>query len=102
MWGGRPRAAACPITARTETARKRVVLQANFQQRRCAEVPGWKSGSRYYVHSAFAADLAAADDFAHAGDANRLAWSDLLPAETRWPWRKTFFYLEVPDNEGER
>jgi len=36
--------------------------------------------SRHHVHSACAADLAARDDFAHAGDANRFAWSDLLPA----------------------
>jgi hypothetical protein len=31
--------------------------------------------SRYYLHSAVAAGLAAADDLAHAGDANRIAWS---------------------------
>ena len=58
--------------------------------------------SRYYLHFAFAAGLAAADDFPYAGDANRLAWSDFLPAGTHWSWRKTFFYLEVPDNEAER
>ena len=58
--------------------------------------------SRYYLHSAGTAGLAAADDFAHASNANRLAWSDLLPAGTRRPWRTTFFYLEVPDNEVER
>jgi lipopolysaccharide/colanic/teichoic acid biosynthesis glycosyltransferase len=39
--------------------------------------------SRYHVHSACAADLVAADDFAHAGDANRFAWSDLLPSGAR-------------------
>ena len=54
-------------------------------------VPGWKAGSRYYVHSAFTAALAAANDFAHAGDANRLAWSDLLPSETRWLGRRDIF-----------
>jgi len=58
--------------------------------------------SRYYLHSAFAADLAAADDFAHASDANRLARSDFLSAGTRRFWWKTFFYLEVPNNEAER
>ncbi len=61
-----------------------------------------ESRSRYYVHSAFAAALAAANDFAHAGDANRLAWSDLLPSETRWLVRQTFFHLEVPHHEVER
>ena len=58
--------------------------------------------SRYCVHSAFAAGLAAADDFAHASDANRLARSDFLSAGARRLLRKTFFYLEVPDNEVER
>ena len=58
--------------------------------------------SRYYLHSAFAAGLAAADDFAHASDANRLAWSDFLSAGAHRPWRTTFFHLEVPDNEAER
>src|SRR5207247_7178703 len=58
--------------------------------------------SRSYLHFAFAPGLAAPDDFAHACDANRLSWPDFLPAETRWPWRKTFFYLEVPNNEAER
>src|SRR4029077_14917643 len=55
--------------------------------------------SRYYVHSAFTAALAAGNDFAHAGNANRLPWPDLLPSETRWPGRQTFFHLEVPDHE---
>ncbi len=54
------------------------------------------------MHSAFAAALAAANDFADARDANRLAWSDLLPSETRWLGRETFFHLEVPDHEVER
>src|SRR5436190_52606 len=58
--------------------------------------------SRYYLHSALPAGLAAADDFAHAGDGNRLAWSDLLPAETHRLWRKTFFHLEVPNDEAQR
>jgi hypothetical protein len=61
-----------------------------------------ESWSRYYVHSAFTATLAAANDSADAGDANRLAWSDLLPSETRWLGRETFFHLEVPDHEVER
>src|SRR6185503_10713407 len=54
--------------------------------------------SRYCLHSA----LAAADDFAHASDANRIAWSDLIPAGAHRLWRKTFFHLEVPNNEAER
>ena len=58
--------------------------------------------SRYYLHSAFAAGLAAADDFAHASDANRLAWSDFLSAGARRLLRKTIFHLEVPNNEAER
>jgi hypothetical protein len=53
------------------------------------------------VHSAFAANLAALDDFDHAGDASRFAWSDLLPAGTCRAWRKTFFYLEVQNDESE-
>ena len=67
-----------------------------------AQRPWLESRSRYYVHSAFTASLAAANDFAHAGDANRLAWSDLLPSETRWLGRETFFHLEVPHHEVER
>jgi len=55
---------------------------------------------RYHVHSAYAADLVAADDFAHPGNANRLARSDLLPAGARRSWRKTFFYLEVQNDAG--
>jgi hypothetical protein len=54
------------------------------------------------VHSAFTAALATANDFVDAGDANRLAWSDLLPAETDWLGRQAFFHLEVPDHESER
>ena len=50
-----------------------------------------ESQSRYYVHSAFTAALATANDFADAGDANRLAWSDLLPAETRLAWAADIF-----------
>ena len=61
-----------------------------------------ESDSRYYVHSAFTAALAAGNDFADAGDANRLAWSDLLPSETHWLGRQTFFYLEVPHHEVKR
>ena len=58
--------------------------------------------SRHNVHSACAADLAAADDLAHDGDATRLARPDFLSTETRWTRWKAFSYLEVPDNEGER
>ena len=47
--------------------------------------------SRSCLHSAFASDLAAADDFAHAGDANRLARPDFLPPETRWLGGRHFF-----------
>jgi len=54
------------------------------------------------VHSAFTASLAAADDFAYAGDANRIAWSDLLPAETGRLGRETFFHVEVSHYELER
>ena len=50
----------------------------------CAQSAWLESQSRYYVHSAFTAALATANDFADAGDANRLAWSDLLSAETHW------------------
>ena len=57
--------------------------------------------SRHHVHSACAADLAARDDFAYAGDANRFAWSDLLPAGACRSWRKAFFYLEVQNDESE-
>ena len=57
--------------------------------------------SGYYVHSACAADLVAADDSAYAGNATRLAGSNLLPPKACRPWRKTFFYLEVPHNEGQ-
>ena len=63
---------------------------------------GLEIQSRYYLYSAFAADLAAADDLAHAGDANRLPRPYFLPAETRWARRKTFLYLEVPNDEAER
>ena len=63
--------------------------------------PGLEIRSRHHVHSAFAADLAARDDFAHAGDANRFAWSGLLPAEACRGWRKAFFYLEVQNDESE-
>jgi hypothetical protein len=61
-----------------------------------------ESRARYYLHSAFTAALATANDFVDAGDTNRLAWSDLLPAETDWLGRQTFFHLEVPDHEIER
>ena len=62
---------------------------------------GLEIRSRYYVHSACAADLAAADDLAHADDATRFAGSDLLPPKACRPWRQAFLNLEVPDNEGE-
>ncbi len=65
-------------------------------------VPGWKSSSRSHLDSAFAADLAASDVVAHATDANCFAGSCFLPAETRWPWWATFFYLEIPNHEAER
>ena len=57
--------------------------------------------SRYHVHFACAASLVAADDFAHTGDANRFAWSDLLPAGARRSWRKTFLNLEVQNDAGD-
>ena len=77
------------------------MLQANF--RNLAAQGAWlESDSRYHVHSAFTADLAAGNDFAHAGDANGLTWSDLLPSETHWLVRRTFFYLEVPHHEVKR
>ena len=57
--------------------------------------------SRHHVRSAWAADLAARDDFAHAGDASRFAWSGLLPAGACRAWRKAFFYLEVQNDESE-
>ena len=60
-----------------------------------------ESRSRHHVHSACAADLAARDDFAHAGDANRFAWSGLLPAGACRAWRKAFFYLEIQNDESE-
>src|SRR4029077_3379372 len=53
------------------------------------------------MHSPCAADLVAADDLAHAGDATRFARTDFLPTETRWIGWKTFSYLEVPNNEVE-
>ena len=58
--------------------------------------------SRFYLHSALAAGLAAADDSYCGVDSHYVAWSDFLPAEARRLWRKTFFHLEVPDNEAER
>lgn len=57
--------------------------------------------SRYHVHFACPADLVAGDDFAHAGDANRFARSDLLSAGARRSWRKTFLNLEVQNDAGE-
>ena len=53
------------------------------------------------MHFACAADLVAADDFAHADDANRFAWSDLLSAGARRPWRQAFLNLEIQNDEGE-
>src|SRR5689334_7708744 len=50
--------------------------------------------SRYYLHSALPAGLAPADDSNRPVDSHHVAWSDLLPAEARRPWRKTFFHLE--------
>ena len=60
---------------------------------------GLEIRSRHHVHFAGTANLVAVDDFAHAGDANRFAWSDLLPAGARRSWRRTFLYLEV-QNDG--
>ena len=57
--------------------------------------------SRHHVHSTCAADLAARDDFAHAGDANRFSRSDLLPAGARRSWRQAFLNLEIQNDEGE-
>ncbi len=51
--------------------------------------PGWKFALTL-LHSACAADLVAADVFAHAGDATRFAWSDFLPAGARRSWRQAF------------
>ena len=62
---------------------------------------GLEIRSRYHLHSACAADLAAIDDFAYAGDANCFAWSHLLPARTRWSWRQAFLNLEVQNDAGE-
>ena len=62
---------------------------------------GLEIRARCHVHPACAADLAAADDFAHAGDANRFARSDLLPPKARRPWRQTFLNLEIQNDEGE-
>ena len=58
--------------------------------------------SRYHVHSAWAADLVAVDDFAHAGDATRLAGACFLPAKARWLGRAAVHDLEIPNHEGER
>jgi hypothetical protein len=62
---------------------------------------GLEIRSRYHVHSARPADLVAADDLAYAGDANRFAWSDLLPAGARRSWRKAFLNLEIQNDAGE-
>jgi len=59
-------------------------------------------GSRRHVYSPRAADLVAIDDLAHGGDATRFTGTDFLPAEARWIRWKTFSYLEVSNNEGER
>ena len=56
--------------------------------------------SRHHVHFACAADLAAAYDFAHPGDANRFARSDLLPTGARRSWRQGFLNLEVQNDAG--
>ena len=57
--------------------------------------------ARHHVHFACAANLVAADDFAHPVDANRFAWSDLLPAGARRSWRQAFLNLEVQNDAGE-
>ena len=56
---------------------------------------GLEIRSRHCVHSTCAADLVAADDFAHLGDANRFTWFDFLPAGARRSWRQAFLNLEV-------
>ncbi len=62
---------------------------------------GLEIRSRHYVHSTCAADLVAADDSARAGDADRFAWSDLLPARTHRSWRQAFLNLEVQNDAGD-
>ena len=62
---------------------------------------GLEIRSRYDVHFACAADLVTADDFAYAGNANRFAWTDLLPAGAHRSWRQTFLNLEVQNDAGE-
>ena len=62
---------------------------------------GLEIRSRYHVHSISAADLVAADDFAYAGDANRFAWSDLLPPGACRPWRQAFLHLEIQNDARE-
>ena len=62
---------------------------------------GLEIRSRHHVHSTCAAILVAADDFAHPGDANRFAWSDLLPPGARRSWRTAFLNLEVQNDAGE-
>ena len=55
---------------------------------------------RHHVHFACAADLAAADDLAHPGDANRFPRSDLLPTGARRSRRQAFLNLEVQNDAG--
>jgi len=54
------------------------------------------------MHSPGATALVAADDLTYDRDASRFARTDFLPTETRGSWGKTFFYLEISNNEGER
>ena len=61
---------------------------------------GLEIRSRHHMHFDCAADLVATDDFAHAGDANRFAWSDLLSAGARRSWRQAFLNLEVQNDAG--
>ena len=61
---------------------------------------GLEIGPRYYVHSACAADLAAADDLAHDSDATRLARPSLLPPKACRSWRQAFLNLEVQNDAG--
>src|SRR5439155_6846921 len=78
------------------------IWRRQVERRGAFSHPSLETNSGPHLDFSHAAGLAAADDFAHAGDANRLAWSDFLPTGTHRLWWTTFFYLEVTDNEAER
>src|SRR5262249_38896705 len=61
-----------------------------------------ESAFRCDVHFACAAVVAPIDAFADADHANCFAGSCFLPAEARWSWWPTFFYLEISNHEAER